>query len=58
MHFPGSTVDKNLLTNAGDKGSTPDLGGFPHAKEQLSLRATTPEPVATPTEAHKLHPEA
>lgn len=21
MHFPGGTVDKNLLTNAGDKGS-------------------------------------
>ena len=29
MHFPGGTVDKNLLTNAGDKGSIPGLGG-PH----------------------------
>ena len=36
---------KNLPASAGDMGSIPDLGRFPHAVEQLS-------PCATTTEAH------
>ena len=28
LDFPGSPVVKNPLANAGDTGSTPDLGGF------------------------------
>ena len=36
---------KNPPANAGDTGSIPDLGRFLHALEQLSLCATTAEPV-------------
>ena len=48
---------RNLPANAGDIGSFPDLGRIPHAMEQLSLCATSTEPVlespgATTTEAH------
>ena len=34
--FPGGTVVKNLPANAGDTGSSPGPGRFPHAAEQLS----------------------
>ena len=34
--FPGGAVVKNPPANAGDMGSSPGLGGFPHATEQLS----------------------
>ena len=43
--FPGGSVIKNLPTNAGDTGLIPDLGRFPRVTEQLSLCATTTEPV-------------
>ena len=33
--FPGGAVVENLLANAGDTGSSPGLGRFPHAAEQL-----------------------
>ena len=36
---------ENLLANAADKGSVPDLERFPHAVKQLSPYATTLEPV-------------
>ena len=39
--FPGGTVVKNLPANAGDMGSSPGLGTFPHAMEHLSPCATT-----------------
>ena len=42
--FPGSAVVKNLPANAGDMGSSPGLGRFPHAAKQLSPCATTAEP--------------
>ena len=35
---------KNPPANAGDMGSSPGLGRFPHAAERLSLCATTTEP--------------
>ena len=55
LRFPGGTVVKNPPANAGDMGSSPGPG-IPHAAEQLSLCATTTEPVlcsprATTTEA-------
>ena len=34
--FPGGAVVENLPANAGDTGSSPGLGRFPHAAEQLS----------------------
>ena len=33
--FPGGAVVENLPANAGDTGSSPGLGRFPHAAEQL-----------------------
>ena len=42
--FPGGAVVKNLPANAGDTGSSPGPGRFPHAVEQLSLCTTTTEP--------------
>ena len=42
--FPGGAVVKNLPANAGDTGSRPGLGRFPHAAEQLSPCTTTTEP--------------
>ena len=44
---PGGPVAENPLANAGDKGSIPGLGRFPHAKEQLSLCATAAEPTSS-----------
>ena len=44
LGFPGGTVGGNLPANAGDTGSIPDPGRFPHAAEQLSPCATTTEP--------------
>ena len=41
--FPGGAVVKNPPANAGDTGSR--SGKIPHAVEQLSLCATTTEPV-------------
>ena len=41
--FPGGAVDKNLCASAGDTGSIPDLGRFPHAEKQLSPCAETTE---------------
>ena len=35
---------ENLPANAGDTGSSPGLGGFPHAMEQLGPWATIAEP--------------
>ena len=43
--FPGGAVVMNLPANAGDTGSIPGQGRFPHATEQLSLCTTTTEPV-------------
>ena len=43
--FPSGSVVKNLPANAGDTGSVPDPGRFPHATEQLSPWATTSETV-------------
>ena len=44
--FPGSPVVKNPPYNAGDAGSIPGQGTkIPHAVEQLSLHATTTEPM-------------
>ena len=45
MGFPGGSEVKNLPANAGDSGSNPVLGRFPQALEQLSLCATTTEPM-------------
>ena len=33
--FPGGAVVESLPANAGDTGSSPGLGRFPHAAEQL-----------------------
>ena len=33
--FPGGAVVESLPANAGDAGSSPGLGRFPHAAEQL-----------------------
>ena len=33
--FPGGAVVENLPANAGDTGSGPGLGRFPHSVEQL-----------------------
>ena len=43
--FPGGTVVKNPPASAGDTGSSPSLGRFPHAAEQLSPCTTTTDPV-------------
>ena len=42
--FPGGAVGGNLPANAGDTGSIPGPGRFPHAAEQLSPCATTTAP--------------
>ena len=42
--FPGGAVVENLPADAGDMGSSPGLGRFPHAAEQLGPWATTAEP--------------
>ena len=42
--FPGDKVVKNPPASAGDTGSSPGPGSFPHAMEQLSLCTTTTEP--------------
>ena len=41
--FPGGAVVENLPANAGDTDSSPGLGRFPHAAEQLGPWATTTE---------------
>ena len=38
-------MEKILPANEGDTGSIPDAHMIPHATEQLSLCATTTEPV-------------
>ena len=43
--FPGGSVVKNPPANAGDTGSILGVGKIPHAEGQLSLCATTTEPV-------------
>ena len=44
--FPGGPVVKDLPSNAGDVGSIPGWGTkIPHATGQLSLCATTTEPL-------------
>ena len=44
--FPGGPVVKNLLSNAGDTGSTPGQGTkIPHAMGKLSLNAANTEPM-------------
>ena len=43
--FPGDTVVKNLPANAGNTSYDPWSGKIPHTAEQLSLCATTTEPV-------------
>ena len=45
LGFPGGTVVENLPANAGDTGSSPDLGRIPHAAEQSGPWATITEPV-------------
>ena len=44
LGFPDGAVGGNLPANAGDTGSIPGPGRFPHAAEQLSPCATTTEP--------------
>ena len=44
MGLPWWQVVKNPPSNAGDTGSSPGLGRFPHAMEHLSPYATTTEP--------------
>ena len=41
--FPGGPVVKNPPANTGDTGSMPGSGKIPHASEQRSPCATTPE---------------
>ena len=43
--FPGGSVVKSLPANAGDMGLILGWGKIPHASEQLSLGATSVEPV-------------
>ena len=43
--FPGGSVVINLPPNAGNMGSIPSLGGFPHAVDQWNPCTTTIEPV-------------
>ena len=43
--FPGGAVVKNPSASAGDMGSSPGPGRFPHVAKQLSPCATTTEPV-------------
>lgn len=43
--FPGSPVDKNWSANAGDTGSTPDLGEFRYASGQLTEAPRLLKPV-------------
>ena len=44
--FPGAPVVENLPCSAGDMGSIPGWGTkIPQVSEELSLRATTTEPV-------------
>ena len=43
--FPGGAVVKNPPANAGGHGFDPWSRKIPHAAEQLSLCATTTEPV-------------
>ena len=45
MGYPGGSVVKNLPAKAGNTYLTPGLGKSPHATGQLSLSATTTEPV-------------
>ena len=42
--FAGGAVVKNPPANAGNTGSIPGLGRFPHATEKLSPCTTTTEP--------------
>ena len=42
--FPGGAEDRHLLAKAEDTSFDPQSGKIPHATEQLSPRATTPEP--------------
>ena len=42
--FTGGPVVKSLACNTGATSSIPHLKKIPHAAEQLSLCATTPEP--------------
>ena len=35
--FPGGAVVESLPANAGDTGSSPGLGRFPHVAERLGL---------------------
>ena len=43
---------KNLPAGTGDKGSIPGLGKIPHVTGQLSLCATTTEPVLRNKRSH------
>ena len=45
LDFPDGPVVKNPLANAGDTGFSPWSGKIPYATGQLSLWATTSEPV-------------
>ena len=45
LDFPGGPVVKNPPANAGDMGFDPWSRKFPHAMGQLSLEATTTEPM-------------
>ena len=51
-YFPGGPVVKNLPAGTGDKGSIPGLGKIPHVTGQLSLCATTTEPVLRNKRSH------
>ena len=55
LDFPGGPVVKNLPPSAGDTGSIPGVGRFPHAEGQLSPGTTSTEPLC-PTD-HALQQE-
>ena len=48
----GGPVIKNLPASAGDMGSIPDPGRFPHAAGQLGLGATSAEPMLHNKRSH------
>ena len=51
--FPGGSVVKNLLSNAGDVGLIPGQGArIPHATEQLSPCATTRQSMCRNERSH------
>ena len=50
--FHDGSLVKNPPAKAGDTGSIPDPGRFPHAEQQLSRHVTTIEPVPHDSRGH------